>query len=364
MRKLGLTLVLAALTALVVIGCSEDVPDPRITRLHASETCGVVPLRVDFRADASGGKPLSEPTGGNTWLKLSWDFGDGTTIEDGTSIAFHRYDEPGIYTVTVTAEDDDGEQASRSLMVRVDADSLQIETYGLIDDLPVAEVMACQPLTLGIIAETCGFDPVGDSYDRFVYRWTASGQQYTGMNPQHTFLPAELGEQEIFINILDPSQSITRNDTLRVNVVENPGADLSLAADWLQSDPASPDRDLTLTSPVWPDTLTYTIRVQNAGPATAYNLTVSGTIPDFSRIYFFGAESDNGSTSYANANRRWTWRIPEIPADGEATVDITFWIEVTQTTTYSFTTTMEAYACDPDPGDLQIVPRLLIQTFR
>ena len=73
MRKLSLTLLMAALTIIVMIGCGTEDPKPSITRLYASATCGVAPLRVDFRADATGGANLPEPTGGNNWLRMRWD---------------------------------------------------------------------------------------------------------------------------------------------------------------------------------------------------------------------------------------------------------------------------------------------------
>ena len=61
---------LARKAAVAVIGCGEDDPKPVITRLFASTECGVAPLRVDFRADATGGANLPDPTGGNNWLKM------------------------------------------------------------------------------------------------------------------------------------------------------------------------------------------------------------------------------------------------------------------------------------------------------
>ncbi len=364
MRKLVASLALAALAALVAVGCSDDEPEPTISRLHASTTCGVVPLRVDFRADASGGKPLSEPTGGNNWLKMSWDFGDGATISNGTSIAYHEYETPGLYTVTVTAEDDRGERASRSMQVRVDVDSLSVAVYGLVDELPITEVQACRPVQLGIIAETCGFDPITDSYDRFVFRWTVGSAVYSGATPRHRFLPAEVGEQTAILRLIDPAQSITRRDTLRLLVTENPGADLSLDADWLNADPSSPSRDLTVTNPVWPDTLTYTIRALNDGPADAFDVTVTGDFPAFNRLYFHRGTPSVGTIRFDTENRRWTWSIPRIDAGTVETVDVTFYIEVQQSTNYSFTTTMAAYPCDPDVDDLTVTPRLLVQTFR
>lgn len=362
MRKLGPTLLLAVLTGLVVIGCSDDDPDPSITRLNASETCGVVPMRVDFRADAAGGKPFADPTGGNNWLKMTWDFGDGTRIENGASIAYHEYQEPGTYTVTVIAEDDQGATASRSLQVKAIADSLAVTAYGLIDDLPITEVVACRPVQLGLIAETCGFDPVTDSYERFLFRWLAGDSVYTGTRPRHSFTPDELGEQFVAVRLIDPAQGITRRDTLHLSVLESDGVDLSLSADWL--DPSSATPDLNLTNPVWPDTLTYTVHLRNDGPATAYNLNVAGTLPAFNRLFFYGAEPSVGTVTYDPDDRQWTWIVPELIADAEVAIDVSFFIEVQQSNQYLFPSTLQAYPCDFDADDVEVISRLLLGTFR
>jgi PKD repeat protein len=361
MRTLGLTLLLAALVALVAIGCGEDEPKPTITRLYASESCGVVPLRVDFRADASGGKPLAEPTGGNNWLKMFWDFGDDSPVLEGASIAYHEYAEPGLYTVTVTAEDDRGEQASRSVQVQVNADTLQVTSFALIEELPVDEVDACRPVRFGVTAETCGFDPVNDTYGRFVFTWFVGGQTYRVADPVHTFPPTAEGEQLVIVRLEDPGQSTTRRDTLTVTVLPSAGADLSLRADWLLSTPASPTDTLQLAAmPALPARFTYTVRLENAGPADAYNVVVTGTLPLLQRLALY-AEGivSTGSISYEPSPRRWTWRVPLVAAGTEQTADISFvnevsWIEPT----LSFPSSITPYACDPTLDDVTATARL------
>ena len=55
MRKTAVTLLLAALGLLVFLGCDEeDTLVPYFTRLEQSQTCGVVPMTVQFIARASG----------------------------------------------------------------------------------------------------------------------------------------------------------------------------------------------------------------------------------------------------------------------------------------------------------------------
>ena len=135
----------------LAVGCGDDeASKPVVTRLHVSEACGVAPLLVDFRGDAAGGEPLSDPSGTNNWLKFTWDFGDGTVIDNGTSIAYHQYDSAGVYTATLFAEDDAGERSSRSVVIDVRADSLAISAFSRVGDLVVDVVKTCEPVTFDI----------------------------------------------------------------------------------------------------------------------------------------------------------------------------------------------------------------------
>jgi PKD repeat protein len=363
MRKLGLIALLAALTALAVIGCSEDDPKPAIARLVASESCGVAPLRVDFRADATGGVPLSDPTGSNNWLKLIWDFGDGTVIDGGASVAYHEYAEPGTYEITVTAEDDDGERASRSLEVVVQPDSLTIEAYSLSvqDGEPATEIAACIPMEFGITAETCGFDPVTSSYERFVFRWSVDDSVYTSPTPRHSFAPDELGERTVQVRVVDPTRDVVRRDTLQVTATPSAGADVSVTADWTATDPAATAALLQRDIAEFPDRLTYTIRVQNDGPEDAYNLSAAGNVSFSPRIFFETSEVSSGSFAYDASTKLWSWDIPRVPAGGEATLEVGFYIEVTPAgQIYSFPATLDPYPCDLDDDDLTITAQVEI----
>lgn len=372
MRKLGLTLLLTGLIALVMLGCSEDEPQVVITRLYASESCGVAPLRVDFRVDATGGKPLSEPTGSNNWLKLSWDFGDGTSLENATSVAYHRYETPGIFTVTVTAEDDRGERASRSLEVQVNADTLSFSAFCLVDDVPALECPSCARVRFGVNAETCGFDPVADAYDRFTFHWNISGKTFHNASPIHLFSPQEEGPAQVIVRLGDPGLSVFRYDTLNVTVLPSLGADLSLRADWLLSDPSSPTETLALAAlpPAGslPVRYTYTIWAHNDGPENAYDLNVTGTLPNITNYtvrtaVFEEGTISSGSLTYDSAAKRWTWFIPEMgPAETEF-LHVRFRNEVRSPptawpATLSFPVVMSPYVCDPDTSDLRVTLRL------
>lgn len=392
MLKLGSTLLLIAAILLPLSGCDEDeAPKPSVSRLYASESCGVAPMRVAFRAEATGGELFDDPTGGNSWLKLSWDFGDGTVIEDGESIAYHRYETSDEYLVTVTVEDARGERFQRSLTVTVNPDSLLVTPFAVAGNDTLGEefsVTACQPLLLGFQVETCGFDPRTDSYDRFVSRWTVDGQPLARPDQPLIFVPQEGGDRQdqdpahlIDLAVEDPGQMIVRHATLRVADVRFEAQDeahLSLSADWALSNHPDDDGTETLALSELPPadlfppngngvTYTYTIRARNDGPAPAYNLAVDGSLPALSvypNAILEEAIVSGGDLSYDAATKQWAWDIPLLEADTEMTLDITFrnsrrpppngaW-----PTVLSFPATMTRYPCDPSPEAPSVEARL------
>ncbi len=77
-------------TAVVAVILSHDVPATPVADFDYTPNSGVAPLSVEF-TDTSTGTPTS-------W---AWDFGDGDTSTSQNPT--HVYDEPGTYTVTLTA---------------------------------------------------------------------------------------------------------------------------------------------------------------------------------------------------------------------------------------------------------------------
>ncbi len=368
LRKSGLILLIVALTVLVMIGCGTEDPKPSVTRLYASSTCGVAPLRVDFRGDATGGASMPEPTGGNNWLLMHWDFGDGTVIDNGTSVAYHMYSMPDTYTVTLTVEDENGDRAQRSTDIVVQADSLQAQAYSLLDGMPATEVEACRPLQLGVFVEACGFDPIEDNYERFVFLWTVGDVNYTGTHPQHSFSSDDLGEQEITVVLEDPTRSITRFDTLTVNVTPSAGADVSISTDWAKSPQGTASDVLDRDIASWPDTLTYTVHLRNDGPGDAYSLTVAGTLDFSNRILFYDSDYTVGDFVYVafegnNTVKEWIWNVPELASGAEVSIDILFYVEIANAgAVRTFPTSLEAYPCDTDGDDLSATATLNVLT--
>ncbi|MGB5736274.1 MAG: PKD domain-containing protein, partial [Thiohalocapsa sp.] len=90
-------------------------PAAPVAQFRGDAVTGTAPLRVNFTDSSTG--TIS------TW---SWAFGDG-----GTSTAqnpAHTYTEPGLYAVTLTVSEPDGDDTlKRSGYVRVDATELSTE---------------------------------------------------------------------------------------------------------------------------------------------------------------------------------------------------------------------------------------------
>ena len=356
MRKLGLILLLATLATILTVGCSDDNDSkPTVTRLTASSLCGVAPMRVDFRADATGGVAFPEPTGGNNWLQMNWDFGDGTTIVDGTSVAYHTFTVPDTHLVTVTAVDESGDQASRTVEIITLADSMGVLVYGMVDDQITDDVLTCRPYHLGTLIETCGFDPVLDSYERFIYHWEIGDATYTSPDPWHTFLGGSEGLQTVRVRLEYPDRSITRNDSLIVNVTPSPATGLSLAMDWLESPQGTASDTLFRDVPSFPDTLTYSIRVSNSGPGDAYNLTVVDTLDNFNRIHFFDAATTTGDWQIEDVevdglrSLIFTWDVPLVAAGEVVSADVSFFLEMSLAgRSYEFHAFLPEYTCDAE----------------
>ncbi|PLW96399.1 MAG: hypothetical protein C0593_11705 [Marinilabiliales bacterium] len=89
-------LLLALMT--VLMACKKEDQNPTLpdASFFANPLSGEAPLTVTFTDDSA-----------NTPTAWSWDFGDGNTSEEQNPV--HAYNTAGIYTVTLTVRNDDGE---------------------------------------------------------------------------------------------------------------------------------------------------------------------------------------------------------------------------------------------------------------
>ena len=99
--------------------------------IFADGTGGIAPLSVYF--DGSGSY---DPDG--TVSSYNWDFGDGT--KDYEMTVNHTFDDPGLYTVTLTVTDDQGATGSDTIQIaansgsgaelEIEAEDMSIKTTG------------------------------------------------------------------------------------------------------------------------------------------------------------------------------------------------------------------------------------------
>jgi len=356
MKNLGVMLFLTALAAVTLVGCSEDNAKPAITRLHISEKCGVAPLHLELRADATGGVPQSDPTGGNNFLTMDWSFGDGSGIDNGSSIVYHTYEDPGVYVVTVSAEDADGDRASRSDTVYVFADSLQVGIISLVEDpetgdlVATSTVDACQDIRFLISAAACDFDSVTGYYERFLYRWEMqddSNSVYLTPQVNHSFPPGNAGEHQIRLILEDPGRSITRNESYTL-MVEYQGADLEAQARWEAPDPDT----LVVPRGEFPSVYQYTVDLANRGPDPGYNVRVTGLFPEDEETDYRvdGWDASVGELSYAPDDSIWVWNIDYVPASTNQYLRLDLEIADAVPDTHTILNQVE-YVCDDDPLD-------------
>ena len=141
-------------------GCEEDTK-PKITRLEATPECDEMKtvtrvnldpsdssivsidtlgvwMEVRFFARAASGNALSEPTGANSPLEWTWDFGDGGSAKNIVG-PVHRYTQAGEYVVTLSVKDDDGDEDRETLLISVGEAYTDLDILD-IDIMPASEL--------------------------------------------------------------------------------------------------------------------------------------------------------------------------------------------------------------------------------
>ncbi len=216
MKRACVLLLPAMLFIVLATSACNDESKPIFTRVVATPACGVAPLEIETYSAVSGGNESGDPLGGTNNLDITWNFGDGGT--GNTAINYHRYLDPGEYTIIVTATDPDGNIATSSVPVTVIADSLVIMAES---DVPDGNVTVGQTVQFGLTAANCDIDypaTPGDAV-KMVFRWEmgdAANTVYTGPTPQFTFDVA--GEFDVDLAVTYPTHAVTRHSTLHFSV--------------------------------------------------------------------------------------------------------------------------------------------------
>jgi len=148
-------------------------------------------------------------------LSFEWNFGDGT-ITEGVRVV-HRYENPGVYTISLTAYDHSG--------VPCDVGFKAIET--IVNDPPVADAGPGQSASQD---QEVAFDGTG-SHDNdgsiIQYKWNfGDGSVSSGFAPVHKY--EKPGTYRVKLTVIDDSKSSCDRDQdeMVVTINERPNAKL------------------------------------------------------------------------------------------------------------------------------------------
>jgi PKD repeat protein len=190
-------------TKSVAFSIAEDGSGVPVVEAFADPESGPAPLEVQFSATAF------DPDGGP--VRYRWTFPNGAVLGPN---ADYTFTEPGIYPVTVTVTDDEGDTATDTVEVTVTPKVNRPPTASASVDEPTGPA----PHTVRFTA--AGSDPDGDE---LVYHWDFGddGQQF-GRTPQHTY--REPGTYTATVTVSDTSGA---SATAEVQVqVTNPAGNL------------------------------------------------------------------------------------------------------------------------------------------
>lgn len=179
-----------------------------------AEPTGTVPFQIRFDASQS-----TSPFGKITSYR--WDFGDGTSSQSGRSVS-RKYLNGGEYTVTLTVEDEKGNKATDSVVVKVDNPAVvpnaKITTNQEISRVGSANyIQGTVPYTVQFSAK----DSTDQDNNIVYYGWDFNDDgnyDEEGENVEHTFL--EAGNYNVVLTVVDADEQ-SSTDELEVHVNEN-----------------------------------------------------------------------------------------------------------------------------------------------
>lgn len=143
-------------------------------------------------------------------LTYTWDFGDGTDVQSGTSVA-HKYNAGGTYSVRLTVDDNKGTACSKDIA----ATSVSINT-------PPSAVL--QGANVACTGDAVSFDATGSSDadgDSLTYTWDFGdgSDLQTGPNVTHAYNKG--GVYSVIMTVNDNKGTACSKDAAAMNVSVN-----------------------------------------------------------------------------------------------------------------------------------------------
>ena len=182
---------------------------------------GEAPFMVRFDAGAS------ESVKGKI-IRYEWDFGDGSDLQEGKNVSY-VFQEPGIYNVQLTVQEDSGKTAETVVQVEVVPESSAPTAIISTDPLPEeGEVQLKGILPFKVVFDASASQDKDD--DIVSYEWNFDGQEPIDKEGKKvTQIFSEAGIYTVTLRVTDATEQ-SNETTLKV-IVEEPGVKAVIDAD-------------------------------------------------------------------------------------------------------------------------------------
>jgi PKD repeat protein len=185
--------------------CGATEPGAPVVEGFADPDTGDAPLDVQFSSTAAD--PDGDP------LIYRWTFGDGGSALGSSPT--HRYNTPGVYTATVTVRDPDGNVATDTVQITVNAVGNQVPMVVTANDPSGGDA----PLPVRFQAQA--IDPDGPE-SALTYRWDfGDGGALFGRNVTHTYM--EPGVYKAKVTVKDAGGASVTSEEITITVTDPPG---------------------------------------------------------------------------------------------------------------------------------------------
>lgn len=266
---------------------ASDPGGSKSTATTSVTVTNVAPTIVSLSGDFSGnqGQTLSYSTvatdPGSDILTYTWDFGDGTATQKGTdkTSVTHVYSSIGVYTLTLTVEDEDGGKVSQTRTVNIGNGAPSISSF-------TGDTSGDEGSTFRY--SVTASDPGGDTV---TYAWnfgdgTTLAASTTNNNVAHVY--KDNGTFNVVVTVADPGglsttstqTVVVRNVAPTLTSLTGPSSLLQATNGTFAAASTDPGADTITYAWNWGDNTTGTGATVVHGWCKVGNLTITLTVSD------------------------------------------------------------------------------------